>query len=65
MKRNQFVAYVAQLVAKTAGQPLEDVDADHNVEAFYDDGMEPKDQRACAHLAATEVLEENGFVVAE
>jgi hypothetical protein len=65
MKRYEFVAYVAQLVSKTAGQPLKDVDPEANILAFYDDGMEPEEQVACAHLAATEVLEENGYVVVE
>jgi len=62
MKRHEFVAYVANLVSKTAGQPLQDVDPEANVVSYFDDGMEAKDQRACAHLAATEILFENGYL---
>lgn len=65
MKRYEFVNYVAKLVSKTAGQPLQDVDPEANVLAYFDDGMEVQDQVACAHLAATSILEENGYIVVE
>ena len=65
MKRHEFVSYVAQLVSKTAGRPIDDVDPDANILLFWDDGMETSEQVAMAHLAATEVLEENGYQVVE
>ena len=63
MKVREFQSYVARLVEKVAQQPLSDVDSEANILLFWDEGMEPQDQVTMAHLAATEVLEENGYQV--
>jgi len=65
MKARQFESYVAGLVAKTAGQTLRDVDPDFDLAPYFDPGMETSDQVTCAHLAAAEVLFENGFIEQE
>jgi hypothetical protein len=65
MKAKQFKSYVAGLVAKTAGQPLEDIDPEFDLSVYFDPGMEACDQVTCAHLAAAEVLFENGFIEQE
>lgn len=62
MKSKQFESYVASLVAKTAGQPLKDVDPDFDLSVYFDPGMETCDQVTCANLAAAEILFENGFI---
>jgi hypothetical protein len=63
MKVREFQSYVARLVEKGAQQPLSDVDPEADILLFWDEGMEPQDQVTMAHLAATEVLEENGYLV--
>ena len=63
MKVREFKSYVARLVEKVAQQPLSDVDSEADILLFWDEGMEPQDQVTMAHLAATEVLEENGYQV--
>lgn len=65
MKVREFQSYVARLVEKVAQQPLSDVDPEADILLFWDEGMETQDQVTMAHLAATEVLEENGYQVVE
>lgn len=62
MKAQTFEKFVANLVAKTAGQPIEVVDPEANVLSYHDEGMTEGEQVACAHLAAAEVLFENGYL---
>ena len=62
MKSQTFFRYVANLVEKSAGQPIEVVDPEANVLSYHDDGMTEGEQVACAHLAAAEVLFENGYL---
>lgn len=65
MKVREFQSYVARLVEKVAQQPLSDVDPEADILLFWDEGMEEQEQVTMAHLAATEVLEENGYQVVE
>ena len=62
MKRKEFVSYVASLVSKVASSKIEEIDPEFNVLSYYDEGMELDEQVACANLAATEVLVENGYL---
>ena len=62
MKAMQFHVAVAHLVSKVAGLPLQDVDAEFNVNSYFDDGAEKGEQILMAHLCASEILRENGFI---
>ena len=62
MKCLEFHVCVAHLVSKVAGLPLKDVDAEFNVNDYFDDGADKDEQILAAHLCADEILRENGFI---
>jgi hypothetical protein len=65
MKYFQFHSVVAHLVRKVADRTITEVDPDFDPRDYFDAGAEKDDQILNAHLAATEVLEANGFLSME